>query len=133
MILASAPREVSGSPWLVLADRAGVGEALAAALERRGEPVVLASAGETVRPARRSPMVGSSRRCARTSRDSSPRAPAVTAAGAASCTAAALDAPEDGRGADVDAAQRASCGSLLSLTQALVGSGGRGAASRSWW
>ncbi len=128
VIVASAPREAAASPWLVLADRTGLGEALAAALERRGEPVVLATAtagmaGGPLGARRWSMGAGGREDIAR-----------VVAEGAGAdgrwrgvVHCAALDAPADGRGADVDTAQRASCGSLLFLTQALTG-GGRVAA-----
>ncbi|NTU83520.1 MAG: acyltransferase domain-containing protein, partial [Chloroflexales bacterium] len=46
VIAQAGPAEVApGGEWLILADRAGVGEALAAALRERGQPSTLAFAG----------------------------------------------------------------------------------------
>jgi acyl transferase domain-containing protein/NADPH:quinone reductase-like Zn-dependent oxidoreductase len=119
VILAAAPRSMPGLPWLVLADDAGVGAALATALERRREPVVLAS-----------PDIACARLEARRwsfrphAREDVARVVAEGAGrdgqwrGVVHCSA--LDAPAGERGAALEA-QRATCGSLLFLTQALAG------------
>ena len=126
-----APRRVSGSAVARARRRAGVGEALAAALgaarraggarQRRRDCGPHGAHRWSVRPAVREDL-------ARLVAEGAGGDGAL--AGVVHCWA--LDAPEDGRGADVDAAQRASCGSLLSLTQALVGPGVAGAPG-SWW
>jgi polyketide synthase 12/myxalamid-type polyketide synthase MxaB len=107
VILASAPRRAAESPWLVVADGTGVGAALAASLQERGEPVIVARPDDDVGRVVAEGAAGGGRW-----------------RGVVHCRA--LDTPAGARGADVDTAQRASCGSLLALTQALVGGGGAG-------
>jgi acyl transferase domain-containing protein/NADPH:quinone reductase-like Zn-dependent oxidoreductase/NAD(P)-dependent dehydrogenase (short-subunit alcohol dehydrogenase family) len=120
VILASAPRSMPGLPWLVVADEVGLGAGVAATLERRREPVVLAAPGSACT------RIDAGRWSIRSdAREDVARVLAEGSGeggwrGVVHCRA--LDAPEGERGATLDA-QRASCGSLLALTQALVGDG----------
>jgi NADPH:quinone reductase-like Zn-dependent oxidoreductase/SAM-dependent methyltransferase len=123
---ARAPR-VETPAWLVLADRAGIGDRLAARLGARGEPVVVARAGESCGPTAESAWTlrpGVYQDLERVLAEAVPAWRGVVHAWA-------LDAAPGELGADLGRTQREVCGSLLDLTQALAAL--RGTATPRLW
>ena len=123
------PATESQGPWVIFADRGGVGQQLAALLQERGERCFLVSVGETyeageagqfrINPARRA--------------DFEQLFQAVLEAEQRPCRGVvhlwSLEAvePEEATVDSLGAAQVLGCGSVLHLVQALVGGGGSGA------